>query len=127
MSIITGPGLPVVAIIKAFLNVSAIDSRSLIRKLCLHIGLVIPVASASWKASLPTYCLDTCPEITIIGIESICAVAIPVTQFVIPGPEVTKTTPGLLHALAYPSAACVAPCSCLTKTCLIFSAANNAS
>ena len=43
----TGPGLPVVAIMNAFLKVSAIDSLSLIRKLCLHIGLVIPVASAS--------------------------------------------------------------------------------
>ena len=47
ISIITGPGRPVVAMMNAFLNVSAIDSLSLIRKLCLQIGLVIPVASAS--------------------------------------------------------------------------------
>ena len=47
--------------------------------------------------------------------ESINAVAIPVIAFVAPGPEVTKTTPGLPVALEYPSAAWVAPCSCLTK------------
>ena len=49
--------------------------------------------------------LWTCPDITIIGIESIKAVAIPVMAFVAPGPDVTITTPGLPVALAYPSAA----------------------
>ena len=39
------------------------------------------------------------------------AVAIPVTRFVAPGPEVAKQTPTLPVALAYPSAACEAPCS----------------
>ena len=43
------------------------------------------------------------------------AVAMPVIALVAPGPDVTRTTPGLPVALAYPSAACVAPCSCLTK------------
>ena len=42
-----------------------------------------------------------------------------VTTFVAPGPDVTKTTPGLPDDLAYPYAACPAPCSCLTKICLI--------
>ena len=43
--------------------------------------------------------------------ESINAVAMPVIAFVAPGPDVTKTTPGFPVALAYPSAACVAPVS----------------
>ena len=47
------------------------------------------------------------------------AVAIPVIALVAPGPEVTKTTPGFPVALAYPSAAWVAPCSCLTRICSI--------
>ena len=45
------------------------------------------------------------------GIESIYAVAIPVTRLVAPGPDVAKQTPTLPVALAYPSAACEAPCS----------------
>ena len=40
---------------------------------------------------------------------------------VAPGPEVTRTTPGFPVDLAYPSAACVAPCSCLTKIWSILS------
>ena len=43
-----------------------------------------------------------------------------VTAFVAPGPEVTNITPALPEDLAYPSAACPAPCSCLTKICFIF-------
>ena len=42
-----------------------------------------------------------------------------VTTLFAPGPEVTKTIPGFPEDLAYPSAACPAPCSCLTKICLI--------
>ena len=43
----------------------------------------------------------------------------PVIALVAPGPDVTKATPGLPVALAYPSAACTAPCSCLTRICFI--------
>ena len=68
---------------------------------------------------MPIKCFATCPDITIIGMESIKAVAIPVIAFVAPGPDVTRTTPGFPVALAYPSAACVAPCSCLTNICCI--------
>ena len=38
-------------------------------------------------------------------------VAIPVTKLVAPGPEVAMQTPTFPVALAYPSAACAAPCS----------------
>ena len=38
-------------------------------------------------------------------------VAIPVTRFVAPGPLVARQTPTFPVALAYPSAACAAPCS----------------
>ena len=68
-------------------------------------GLVIPIVSHSWKASVPIKWLGTCPEIHTKGIESIKASVRPVTAFVAPGPEVTRTTPGLPEDLAYPSAA----------------------
>ena len=50
--------------------------------------------SASWKASVPIWLYGTWPEITTIGVESMCAVAIPVMALVAPGPDVTRTTPG---------------------------------
>ncbi|MNV63052.1 hypothetical protein D3C71_1556290 [compost metagenome] len=64
------------------------------------IGIVIPVMSASWKASVPIRLEKTLPVITTNGVESIYAVAIPVTRFVAPGPEVAIHTPGLPLALA---------------------------
>jgi hypothetical protein len=48
--------------------------------------------------------LTTCPVIQTIGVESICASAIPVTRFVAPGPEVAIATPTFPVA-AYPCAA----------------------
>ena len=58
----------------------------------------MPVTSASWKASFPSIgVLSVWPVMTIIGAESICAVSMPVTVFVAPGPEVTRTTPGLVR------------------------------
>ena len=42
----------------------------------------------------------TWPVMTTMGIESICAVAIPVTALVAPGPDVTSTTPGFPVARA---------------------------
>ncbi len=61
-----------------------------------------------------------CPVSTTIGTESMCAVMMPVSVFVAPGPLVTSTTPGLPVARAYPSAMCVAPCSWRTRISLIF-------
>ena len=55
----------------------------------------MPVTSDSWKASLPIMARGTCPVIATIGTESICAVMIPVTRFVAPGPEVATQTPTL--------------------------------
>ena len=68
-------------------------------------GSVIPVISISWKASEPIRDEPTFPVIATMGVESMKAVAIPVTRFVAPGPDVANTTPGLPVALAYPSAA----------------------
>ncbi len=56
-------------------------------------GMVIPVKSVSWKASVPSTALDTCPVMTTIGVESMKASAIGVTRFVAPGPEVPMQTP----------------------------------
>ena len=69
------------------------------------IGIVTPVISISWKLSLPSSGTATFAVMATIGIESIYAVAIPVTRFVAPGPEVAIHTPTFPVALAYPSAA----------------------
>ena len=79
-------------------------------------GREIPETSASWKASMPRSFTFACPVITTIGTESICAVRMPVIVLVAPGPDVTSTTAGWPHARAYPSAICVAPCSCRVST-----------
>ena len=49
------------------------------------------------------------------GEKAALACASPVTKFVAPGPEVAIATPIFPDVLAYPWAACVAPCSCLVK------------
>ena len=49
------------------------------------------------------------------GEESIIAVAMPVTIFVAPGPDVAIATPTPPPARAKPSAMCVAPCSWRTR------------
>jgi len=56
-------------------------------------GIVIPVMSASWKASVPIRPRPTCPVIATTGMESIWASASAVTRFVAPGPEVAIITP----------------------------------
>ena len=57
------------------------------------IGSVTPVMSVSWKASLPMSVDETWPVTHTIGTESSIAVAIPVTRFVAPGPDVASATP----------------------------------
>jgi hypothetical protein len=49
--------------------------------------------SVSWNASLPMTFDETCPVMQTIGIESSIAVAMPVTRFVAPGPDVAIATP----------------------------------
>ena len=39
-------------------------------QLCLVIGMVMPVMSASWKASLPMSAEDTLPVMATMGTES---------------------------------------------------------
>ncbi len=64
------------------------------------IGSVMPVTSVSWKASVPRSCDGTWPVMATIGIESIIAVAMPVTRLVAPGPLVATATPTLPLARA---------------------------
>ena len=54
------------------------------------------------------------------GTESEYAVVIPVIVFVAAGPDVHKIIPGNPLARENPSAMCVAACSCLVKTWVIF-------
>jgi hypothetical protein len=57
----------------------------------------------------------TWPVIATMGIESIMALAMPVTRLVAPGPEVARQTPTWPLRRAYPSAARAAACSCRTR------------
>ena len=57
------------------------------------IGIVMPVMSDSWNASVPMTAVATCAVNTTIGIESIHAFAMPVTVLVAPGPLVVIATP----------------------------------
>ncbi len=87
----------------------------------------MPVMSDSWNASVPMTAWATCAVNTTIGIESMYALAMPVTVLVAPGPLVTSATPTFPLALAYPSAACTPPCSCLGKIVWICFESNRAS
>ena len=61
----------------------------------------MPVMSVSWKASrADAACEATWPVMQTMGIESIIAVAMPVTRFVAPGPDVAIATPTLPVARA---------------------------
>jgi hypothetical protein len=69
-SIRTGPGRPVVATWNASLTISGMSWASETSQLCLVTDWVMPVVSASWKASVPMSEYGTWPVITTIGIES---------------------------------------------------------
>ncbi len=75
--------------------VGARSFTSFTRKLCFTHGRVMPTVSHSWNASWPMACVGTWPVSTTIGIESMYAVAMPVTALVTPGPDVTRHTPTL--------------------------------
>ena len=66
----------------------------------MTIGSVMPVMSASWKASVPIRSLRTCQVMATSGVESRYAVAMPVTRLVAPGPLVAVQTPTLPVARA---------------------------
>ncbi len=66
----TGPGRPVPAMWKASWMICGSSAASCTRYECLTIGSVMPVVSASWKASVPMRSLFTWPVMATIGIES---------------------------------------------------------
>ena len=70
MSTSTGPGRPVVAISNAAAMAPGISAASFTRKECLVIGMVMPTMSASWNASVPMRCENTCPVMHTSGTES---------------------------------------------------------
>ena len=63
-------------------------------------GIVTPVMSVSWNASVPINGVATWPVRNTTGIESIIALAMGVTRFVAPGPEVDVATPTEFKARA---------------------------
>ena len=82
-------GAPVVTTLMA----RGISAASLMSMLCLVTGIVMPVMSASWKASVPISALVCWPVMATTGTESMCASARGVTKFVAPGPDVAIHTP----------------------------------
>ena len=90
----TGPGRPVVATWNASRTTRGMSWASLISQLCLVTGMVMPVVSHSWNASVPMEAVDTWPVITTMGIESMYASQSGVTMLVAAGPLVTMATPG---------------------------------
>ena len=66
----TGPGRPVAARWNASAIARGISAASVTSMLCLVTGMVMPVMSASWNASVPISGLDTWPVIATIGTES---------------------------------------------------------
>ncbi len=96
----TGPGRPVRAMWKASRTASATSAGLVTSMLCFVTGIVMPVMSASWKASLPTTGIGTWPVMATSGTESIFASASGVTRLHPPGPEVAMTTPTLPVAQA---------------------------
>jgi hypothetical protein len=89
-----GPCRPVPAMANASPTASPTASGSVAKWFAFVIGAVTPVVSVSWKASLPTRSVETCPVSATRGSESMSASAMPVTRFVAPGPEVARQTPG---------------------------------
>ncbi len=100
MSTTTGPGRPLRATWNASWIVRGISIGCWIMKLCLTIGIVMPIVSASWKPSVPSRCVCTWPVMNTTGTESIIASQIGVTRFVAPGPLVPIETPTCPVALA---------------------------
>src|SRR4030065_1779186 len=94
--------------------------------LYLVMGVVMPMMSASWKASRPimyvelTPVVGTCPVRAMTGLESMWALAMPVTRLVAPGPLVAKHTPGLPLARAWAAASCAAHCAGRARVRLSF-------
>jgi hypothetical protein len=94
MSTRTGPGRPVVATWNASRMTVGMSEALWISQLCLVTGIVIPVVSHSWKASVPIADSGTCPVTTTRGMESSMASHSGVTMLVAAGPLVTMATPG---------------------------------
>ncbi len=69
-SMSTGPGRPVVAMWNASATAAGIRSTLVTISLCLVIGSVMPVMSASWNASVPIIGVPTWPVMATIGTES---------------------------------------------------------
>ena len=70
MSISTGPGRPLRAMWNASLNTRGMSSTSDTSHECFTIGIVMPVMSASWNASVPIRYVCTWPVMHTSGVES---------------------------------------------------------
>ena len=100
MSTSTGPGRPVRAMWKASWIARGISVGCWIMNECFTTGMVMPIVSASWKPSVPSSSVRTCPVMNTTGTESIIASQIGVIRLVAPGPLVAKETPTFPVAFA---------------------------
>ena len=105
ISIHTGPGLPSLATSTALDSSNSISEYLFKTLLYFVIGFINSWIFASW---IPIYLVfefaikslvSTCPDKTIIGIESIQAPITPVIAFVPPGPDVTDKIAGFFLTL----------------------------
>ena len=90
----TGPGRPWRVSSKARATTFATSSTARIWVFHLVTEREMPMASHSWKASVPIAAVATCPLMHSTGIESHMASSRPEVVLAMPGPEVTNTTPG---------------------------------
>ncbi len=89
----TGPGRGPAAIANALRRLGI--SASTLRTWTFHFvtGREMPSASHSWNASVPMAVVATWPLMQTMGTESQNASSSPVVVLLIPGPDVTNTTP----------------------------------
>jgi len=85
-------------------------SGSLTSPVYLVNGFSAATASIDWWVRLSRSARATAPQIAIIGSCSVVAVINPVAKFVVPGPEVTKTAPGV--PVSRPTAAAINAAFC---------------
>lgn len=89
----TGPGRPWRVSSKARLTTAATSSTARTWVFHLVTEREMPMASHSWKASVPIAAVATWPLMHSTGIESHMASSRPEVVLAMPGPDVTKTTP----------------------------------
>ena len=115
MSRKTGPRCGDAAVVNASDTAAPISAVRWIVAACLVTGASSGGWSSSCSAPEPQRLSGDRPPITTSGLPLKCAVVMPLTTLVTPGPAVTTARPGVRVSLAVASAANTAVCSCRTS------------